>query len=75
MVPTLLLATAGLFFCEVGLGVCLQPLHLSVPQQKRGAKVGVPSWHCSSQQEYLYASQGLKCEMQPGLEMAICPQN
>lgn len=62
-------------FCEVGLGVCPQPLHLSVPQQKRGAEVGIPIWHCSLQQEPLYASQCLKCEVQPGLEMGIWQQN
>lgn len=47
-------------FCEVGLGVCPQPLNLSVPRQNRGAEVGIPIWHCLLQQEHLYASQCLK---------------
>lgn len=62
-------------FCKVGLGVFPQLLHLSMPQQKRGAGVGVPIWHCSLQQEHLCASQCLKCKEQPELEPGICQQN
>lgn len=60
-------------FYEVGLGLCQQPLHLSVPQQKRATEVGNPIWH-RLQQELLYTSQCLKCEVQPGLEMGIWQQ-